>query len=398
MDFTISEEQSELLKKLDEFCEKNLSEAEIQKWIADGGVPDSFMLDYYLAGFASVGLPERMGGFPASVLTRALVLERLGKRAGATLPIQGLTNDMHIISDIANDDQVALVKGMIEKTGKPGFSFAVTEPQSGSNTFDVNTTAVEEEGGFVINGAKSFVSSGQYAPYVMLVAHDASLTFSSEEERKPLTFFLLPLDTEGIDAISVSKVGQHLIPTAEVVFSDVHVGKDAVMGERGKGAEVLLRSYEYGRIYVCATTVGMAESALDQAALYAQQRCIGGISILSFQQIQELLTDMQVKVDAMKALLYKTAWDLDRHAEDVRLSTSLLKRFVPKTAMEVADSAMQIFGNLGYISSSRVARIWEECRGNRIAEGTDQVMTVIAAKRIARRAQREKRDAPTWRF
>lgn len=398
MDFSLSPDQLELLERLDAFCDTYLTESDIQKWLNDGGVPDSFMRAYLAEGFALVGLPSRVGGEPASLMTRVLMLERLGKRAGATLPIQGQINGVHIVSDIANDEQIELIRSTIAETGKPGFSFALSEPASGSDALNVNTIAVEQNGGFIINGAKSFVSSGQYAPSIALIAHDVALDEVYTGKGKPLTFFLVPLASPGVDTISVSKVGQRLVPTAEIVFDDVFVPASCVMGQRGMGGNVLLGSYEYGRVYVCATTVGMAESALEQAALYAQQRCIGDAAIVSFQQIQEMLTDMQVKVDAMRALLYKTAWELDMKASSVRLNTALLKRFVPKTAMEVADSAMQIMGNFGYMSASRVARIWQECRGNRIAEGTDQIMTVIAGKRIAKRAQEEAEHPLSWRF
>lgn len=398
MDFSLSADQSELLERLDAFCDEHLSESEVQKWLADGGVPDSFMRAFHAAGFASIGLPSCVGGKPASVMTRVLMLELLGKRAGASLPIQGQINGVHIVSDIASDEQIDTIRTMIAETGKPGFSFAITEPASGSDALNVSTTAVEVDDGFVINGAKSFVSSGQYAPSIVLIAHDLALDDTYEGKGKPLTFFLVPLTSPGVDTISVSKIGQRLIPTAEIILDNVRVPASAVMGQRGDGGAVLLSSYEYGRVYVCATSVGMAESAMEQAALYAHHHKISGSSIVSFQQIQELLTDMQVKVDAMRALLYKTAWELDSNADHIRLDTSLLKRFVPKAAMEVADSAMQIMGNIAYISTSRVGRIWQECRGNRLAEGTDQIMTLVAGKRIAQRAQDEIKSRPSWRF
>ena len=397
MDFSITDKQKELLERLDRFCDENLDEMEIQRWLVEGNVPDSFLLNYYRS-FGSVGLCPRPEGAPASVLTRVLVLERLGFRAGATLPIQGMMLDTQILSSCASEPQIELIQDALARTGRPGFCLAVTEPQSGSDSFNALTTATECDDGFIISGRKSFVSSGQYASYLVIAAHDTALDAWKEAGRKPLTFFLLPQDSAGLDAIPVSKVGQHLIPTAEIILNDVKVSKDAVVGERGQAANILLQSYEYGRICVCATSVGMAQAAFDQAVTFALRREIGGSSILSFQQIQEMVTDMQIKIDAMRALLYKTACALDERAESTRLDTALLKRFVPKTATEVADSAMQILGSIGYMSATKAARIWQECRGNRISEGTDQVMTIIAAKRIARRTEAEHRARPVWRF
>lgn len=399
MDFSITEEQRSLLARLDCFCQENLQESEIQQWITAGGVPDSFMLKYYKEGFGRIGLPEDIGGVDASVVTRVLVLERLAMHAGATLPAQSLMTYTHFVSDIANDQQIKLLREDLESTGKLPFSFAISEPQSGSKTFDVHTEAIElpDEGGFVINGSKSFVSSGQYSPYIVLIANDPALGVDSRGH-DPLTFFLVPRDAEGVDTFPMSKIGQRLIPSADILLENVHVGYDAVMGKRGSGSDELLRSFEYGRVYVCATTVGMAQAAFNEAVSFALNRSITGSSILSFQQVQQMIVDMQVKIDAMRAFLYKTAYCVDGGEGDPRLESALLKRFVPKTAMEVADSAIQIMGGLGYRSSTRTARVWEECRGNRIAQGTDEVMTVIASKRIVNRAADELLDPPVWRF
>ncbi len=398
MDFSISREQEDLLSKLDTFCQKHLSEEIVNRWIAEGRVPDSFTRKYLEEGFGRIGLPKRLGGIPAPVITKALILERLALRAGATLPAQGLMTDMHFISKAASEDQATLLQKTIENTGRLPFSLAVSEPQSGSETFDVRTTASESESGFVINGTKSFVNSGQFAPYIALIAYDVDMDTPPHNDKAPLTFFLVSRDAEGVDTFPMAKIGQKLIPTADIVFDNVQVEKSAVIGIRGHGAEMLLSSFEYGRIYVCATTVGLAQSALEQAVMYALDRKISNSSILAFQQIQEMITDAQAKIDAMRSLLYKTACGIDEQSKYSRLDTAILKRFIPKTAMEVADSAMQIMGGMGYQSTTKAARIWEECRGNRIIQGTDEIMTIVAAKRIAQRLVDEQVNPPIWRF
>lgn len=398
MDFSITDEQRDLLERLDSFCAENLFEREIQRWLEEGGVPDSFMLKYYQEGFLGLGLPEHMGGSPVDVLTRVLLLERVALRSGATLPIQQAMLDAHIISATATESQIETFLQRLEETGKPSFSLAVTEPASGSNSLNAATTAVETDDGFIINGAKSFVSSGQYASHIALLAHDTALGEENEEGHRPLTLFLVPRDSEGLEAIPVLKAGQKLIPTAELLFNNVHIPKDTIMGTRGEAANVVLRIFDIGRVYLCATTVGLAEAAFNQAVAYALNREVSGESILSFQQIQELITGMQIKIDTMRAMLYKTACDFDNRNIDRKLNAALLKRYVPTAAMEVADSAMQIMGSMGYLDSTRCARIWKECRGNRIAEGTDQLMTLIAAKRITSRSAEELVESPVWRF
>lgn len=399
LDFSISDEQRELLSRLDEFCDMNLREDLVRRWYAEGGVPDSFMQSYYNEGFGLIGFPERMNGIPSSVLTRVLMLERLGLRAGATLPMSSIMNYANIVSSVANDQQMDEISSYFEKTGRPSFSFAISEPQAGSDSLNARTVAIEQEDGFVIRGTKSFVSFGQYAPYVVLIAHDVALDDDIEVGRKPLTFFFLPSDSEGIDIIPIPKLSQNLIPSAEIIFNEVFVDASAVMGVRGEAARLLLNSFDYGRLYLCATSIGMAQAAFNQAMVYATNRKTTNRTILSFQQVQEMVVDMQIKIDSMRSLLYKTAREFeDSSSEERRLNAAMLKRYVPRAAMEVADSAMQILGSNGFMSTSLSARVWEESRGYRIAEGTDQIMTVIAAKRIARRSEFERSDPPVWRF
>lgn len=399
MDFSISEEQRDLIARLEAFCNDNVRETEVRRWIAEGNVPDAFMITYYEEGFGKLGLPEELGGIPASILTRVLVLERLAKHAGGTLPIQALMTCEHYYEHLATKEQAAFLHRITSQTGRPAFSLAVTEPQMGSNLFDIRTTAVEEGDCFVLNGLKSFVNLGQYAPYVMLFAQDVSLNATDIKGKSPLSFFIVSRDAPGLDTFPLAMVGQRLVPTADIEFNDVRIPKESVVGKRGCGADGLLLSLDYARLYACATTVGMAEAALMEAMEHALKRKTSkGVAIISFQRIQDRIVDMQVKIDAMRGLLYKTACALDASKEHARLDIALLKRFVPTTAMEVADSAMQILGGMGYLASSRVARIWEECRGNRIILGTDEIMTAIALDRIITRANDEYENKVAWRY
>ena len=397
MNFDLSPEDRTLMERLDVFCDKYLYEENIQKWLVDGGVPDEFMSAYFQEGFAQIGLPEKLGGVPASILTEVLMLELIGRRAGAVLPVQSKQGVL-TFAGLASEEQLELVKGSIAQTGKCGLSFAVSEPQSGSATFAVDTTVVEEDDYFVMNGAKSFVSSGQYAPYTLVLAHDKALDDAYTGKGRPLTFFLVPLALQGVDTIPVEKIGWRLSPSAEIIFNDVRLRKESVVGSRGEAGVAMLNGFERGRTYTAATTIGMAEAALDEAAFFCCKHKINGKPMIELQAIQELLTDMQVKVDAMRALLYKTACDLDLSSQDSRVNTAVLKRYAPLAATEVADSAMQILGRQGFVKTSKVARIWAECRGSRLAEGTDQIMSIVAGKRIAARAERERLNRPAWRF
>ena len=135
-------------------------------------------------------------------------------------------------------------------------------------------------------------------------------------------------------------------------------------------------------MFTCAASLGMAQAAMEDAVANARVRKAFGVSIGQFQQVEQMLTDMEVSLRTMRSMLYQAAWAIETDQPDKRLAVALMKRYIPKTATEVASSAMQILGGLGYTDSARVSTIWQDCRGNQIAEGTDQIMVYISAPLI----------------
>ena len=133
----------------------------------------------------------------------------------------------------------------------------------------------------------------------------------------------------------------------------------------------------------------MAQAAMEDAVTHARERIAFGKHISQFQQIEQMLTDMEVSLTSMRLMLYRAVWDIENDTPDKRLSVALMKRFIPKTATEVASNAMQILGGLGYTEGSRVSSIWEDCRGNQIAQGTDQIMVYISAPLILDKYEKE---------
>ena len=195
---------------------------------------------------------------------------------------------------------------------------------------------------------------------------------------------LIPRDLEGIRVVPEDKIGQSMLPFASILFDNVVLDESYRLRGDAKGFSQLFKFFEFGRVFVCATALGQAQAAMEDAVRWAQARSAFGASIASFQQIQQMLTDMEVKLANMRNLVYQAAWEFDRGEHD-RLTVAMMKRYVPATATEVASDAMQILGGRGYTSQERVSSIWQDCRGFQIAEGTDQIMVHIAAPLIMKK-------------
>ena len=144
----------------------------------------------------------------------------------------------------------------------------------------------------------------------------------------------------------------------------------------------MFRQLECGRVFTCASSLGMARAAMEDAVGHARDRKAFGVQIGRFQQIEQMLTDMEVSIWNMRSMLYRAALAVENGGPDERLSVALMKRYVPNAATEVASNAMQILGGMGYTEDARVSQLWQDCRGNQIAEGTDQIMVYIASPLI----------------
>ena len=156
------------------------------------------------------------------------------------------------------------------------------------------------------------------------------------------------------------------------------------MGEPGKGFMILMKNFEVERSYIVAEQVGLAQAALEDAAKYANQRIAFGKPITRLQMIQELLADMEIKVQNTRNMLYKTLWMMDND-QPVQLESAMLKRYGCKACWEVADSALQIYAGLGYTTEVRVGRLWADMRGNMFGGGTHEVMAYIAGRQVAKK-------------
>jgi alkylation response protein AidB-like acyl-CoA dehydrogenase len=378
MDFRLTEEQIELVAAAHRFGTSVFMRRNMGRWRKTKGLPDEVVKGFADLFFSDDAALASRGNGNYSLLDKALIVEELSRCAGCSLPFQNDLFNMEIMEEFADAENFKTTMEEYRRTGRLMFALAVSEPGAGSDLKNLKTYTKTVNGKVLLNGMKTYVDNGEYAPYIVVAAIDEDC--ASDDRHPSLGFWFLPRTLKGIKAVPISKVGQEMLPFASLSFKDVALDQSYRLP--GGSFPHLYKMLEFGRVFICASSLGMAQAAMDDAVAYAAQRDQFGQRICEFQQIQEMLTDMEVSLTNMRLLLYRAAWEIDVKGEDRRLAAALLKRYVPKAATEVASNAIQIMGGKGYTDAERVGQIWQDCRGNQIAEGTDQIMCYIAAPLI----------------
>lgn len=380
MDFNLTEKQTELVSLFRQFGERVFVPEQVKQWRRDQGLPDEVVKGFVDLYFGLDHLKDGENADVYSLCSQALIIEELSRCAGATLPFQNDLFNLRIMEEFAAGGEFTPVLDGYRQTGRLVFALAISEPNTGSDSMNMQTYTRTIGEKLILSGQKTFVNNGEYAPYILVAAIDKDDTESGKYPS--LAFWLVPRDIGGITAYPISKIGQSMLPFASISFDDVKLQPEYRLTGRQGGFRQLFRLLEFGRVFTCASSLGMAEAAMEDAVNHARTRKAFGMQIGKFQQIEQMLTDMEVRIYNMRSILYRAAWEIDNVAEHERLSVALMKRYIPQAATEVASDAMQILGGMGYTENCRTSQIWQDCRGNQIAEGTDQIMVYIAAPLI----------------
>lgn len=383
MDFKKTEEQELLIESLTELVTREVTEEEVKKWYQEHEVSEKFTKAYLDAGFGFLGIPEEYGGTPADISTIMLVAEELTRQTGATLPFLSNILNLFDMVEFGTPEQINLTLSLYRETGRPSFLLAISEPQAGSDNNGMTTTAVHKNGKVYLNGNKTFVTHGGLAPYSLVIAKDES----SDRSNKNMSMWFFPSNTSGVKFAQLHKIGQTTTNFTEMYMDNVEIDESCLVGEPGKGFLQLMKNFEIERLLICSMALGLAQAAMDDAAAYAGQRTQFGQPIGKFQMIEEMLTEMEIKIQNMRNLIYHAAWKHD-NGMPIKLDSALCKRYCCKTATDVCSDAMQILGGIGYTTDTRVSRLWQDARGWQFAGGTDQIMVHIAGRELIKQYAR----------
>jgi acyl-CoA dehydrogenase len=380
VDFELSKEQKEIQKAVREFVKGEFKKDVIEELIETHEYPVKIWKKAAELGFIGIHFPETYSGMGLGCLENILVAEELTRgdsTVGACLLLADFASE--IILHFGNEEQKSkwlpkVAEGQCLSCG------AFTEPDHGSDITFVNTTAVKDGDEWVINGNKIFITNGGPLAgfYSVLCQTDPEAT----QGYRGMSLILVEADNPGVSAQDVGKkMGITLSYTAEVVFKDVRVPLSNLIGKENKGFYQLLEFFDESRILIAAQALGTAQGAYDRALDYIKQREQFGKKIAQFQATQHKLADMATKIELARLVTYKAAWNFDQGRIDPKL-TSMAKMYAARTAVEVADEAIQLLGGYGYMAEYDVERFYRDAKITEIYEGTKEIQKNTIASTI----------------
>ncbi|MFH1083691.1 MAG: acyl-CoA dehydrogenase family protein [Pseudomonadota bacterium] len=329
-------------------------------------------------GLFNIRVPPEYGGAGMDYTSACIVVEEIARVDGAcSNTVAHHQAGMCCFMDGANEDQR---KKYLPRVGGGDYlvGFALTEPNAGSDAFSLKTRAVPDGNDYVIDGSKCFISnSGLTDLYVLFTTVDPSL------RREGITAFLVEKDTPGlVIGKNEDKMGFRASPTRQLVFENMSVPGENLLGKVGKGWELVLQSLTETRILTAAMALGIAEGAMEAAVSYSKQREQFGKPISSFQGISFMLADMAIQVECARALIYQTASKVDQGMRNQHYHASVAKCFASDMAMKVTTDAVQVMGGYGYTREYPVEKMMRDAKATQIIEGANQIQRIQIARNL----------------
>jgi alkylation response protein AidB-like acyl-CoA dehydrogenase len=323
-------------------------------------------------------VPQDYGGAGIDKVSYMIALEEISRVCGST----GLTIEAHntlgngYIYEVGSEEQR---KKYLPKltTGEAFAALAITEPNAGSDVASIETTAKLDDKEWVINGSKQFITSGDIAEVVIVMAKT-----DKDKGTKGITAFLVEKNSPGFKVGQLeNKLGLRGSRTAQLFFEDCRIPKENILGEKDKGFYGVMDTLDRGRTAVGAMSVGIAQGALEESLEYAKQREQFGRPIGKFQAIQWMISDMATEIEASRLLVYKAAF-LEDIGQPFSKEAAMAKLFASEIGMKTTVKAIQILGGYGYIREYPVERFYRDIKLCQIGEGTSEVQRIVIAKRL----------------
>lgn len=346
-----------------------------QDILTDDRVPDDLREQVKKMGLFGYAIPQDWGGLGLNLAQDVELAMELGYTSLAVRSMFGNNNGIagQVLVGYGTDEQKSTWLAPIA-SGDVVASFALTEPGAGSNPAGLRTKATRDGDGWIINGAKQYITNAPTADLFITFAR----TRPADAQGAGIAVFLVPADSSGVTVgAKDKKMGQEGAWTADVTFSDVRVGDSALVGgSEDIGYRAALSSLARGRVHIAALAVGTAQRALDESVAYAATATQGGTPIGEFQLVQAMLADQYAGVMAGRAMVRDAAQQW-LSGEDRRLAPSAVKLFCTEMVGRVADLAVQIHGGAGYMRDVPVERIYRDVRLLRLYEGTSEIQRLI---------------------
>jgi short-chain 2-methylacyl-CoA dehydrogenase len=377
MDFDLSSEQSAFVEVVRDFVD-DLIRPNAERWDAEHELPMGAVKQMAELGLFGLVYPEEYGGSGADFLTLCLAIEeiaRVDSSLAITLEAAVGLGSMPIFRFGSEEQRRRWLPPLAAGDALAGFG--LTEPGGGSDAGATRTRAVLEDGHWVVNGSKSFITnSGTSITSLVTITAVTGRSDGGPE----ISAIVIPAHTPGFDVgRSYRKMGWWHSDTHELSFHDVRVSRDHLLGERGEGLRNFLQILDDGRIAIAALAVGLAQGCVDESIAYARERHAFGRAIASFQAVQFKIADMATATEMARQAYYRAAW-LKQSGRPYKREAAMAKLFASEVAVEAARDAVQIHGGYGYIEEFAVCRHYRDAKILEIGEGTSEIMRMLIAR------------------
>jgi short-chain 2-methylacyl-CoA dehydrogenase len=379
VDLDLSPEQQDFQKTVRAFVDDVIA-PNAERWDQDHELPLSAVAQMADLGLFGLPFPEAYGGSDAGFLTLCLAIEeiaRVDSSLALTLEAAVGLGAMPIFRFGTQEQKERWLPSLA--AGQALAGFGLTEPGAGSDAGGTKTSARMDEGEWVINGSKSFITNSgtEITSFVTVTAVTAD-----EDGRKEISSLVVPSGTPGFTVGKpYRKMGWWHSDTHELSFDDCRVPEGNLLGERGEGYKNFLKILDDGRIAIAALAVGLAQGCVDESLKYAAERTAFGKPIGSFQALQFKIADMACKTDLARQAYYRAAW-LKEVGRPYKKEAAMAKLYASEIAVDAARDAVQIHGGYGYIEEFPVCRHFRDSKILEIGEGTSEVMRMLIAREL----------------
>ena len=376
----LTEEQREIRNLAREFAQREIAPF-ISEWDENAYFEPSLVSKMGELGFLGMLIPEEFDGLGVDTPTYLIALEEIAVVDASAAVMMSVHNSLptQMILRFGSDEQRERFLRPMARGELLG-AFALSEPEAGSDAASLVTQAVLDGDTWVLNGTKSWVTSGNHAGVVLAMAR-TDLAEDRKGARGIGTFIVTP-DLPGFHVgKKEDKLGLRSSPTVQLTFDGLRVPAANLLGEPSEGFIYAMQSLENGRLGIAAQAIGIARAALEAATAYAADRSQFGSPIRDFQAIQFKLADMATRIAASRTLLHAAARAKDR-GENVKQATSMAKLFASETAMFATNQAVQIFGGYGYVKDYPVERLFRDAKVTEIYEGTSEIQRIVIAREL----------------
>ena len=376
MDFDLNSDQNNYRDLAKSFSDKELKPYAAE-WDKEAFFPKETLTKAGELGFLSLYVDTNLGGMGLGRLDASIVFEQLAQGCTSTTAFMTIHNmAIWMVSKFASEELRTEWFPQLS-SGEKLASYCLTEPGSGSDAASLRTIAKKDGDYFILNGSKAFISGSGVTDCLVLMAR------TGDVGAKGISCFLIPADSPGIEyGKNEPKMGWKNQPTRLVSLTDVKISKNNLIGKEGDGFKIAMQGLDGGRINIATCSIGTAQSALEEAQKYMNEREQFGKKISEFQAMQFKIADMVTELVAARTMTRLAASKVDSNDPEATIYSAMAKRFATDVGFKVCNEALQIFGGYGYIQEYPLERYVRDVRVHQILEGTNEIMKMIIGRRM----------------